>query len=78
MFKFIHKKHLHFNPKTSKIVIYYNIPDIVLGILFTGLTVFFVYNYLSDSFHWATQDNFHPIGTNTLTPLTPISTDEKK
>lgn len=33
----------------SKLVIYYNVSDIVLGIMLLGLVAFFIHNYLSTS-----------------------------
>ena len=47
MIKFIHKRHIHENHKTNKIVIYYSAPDIILGSLLMILVVFFIHDYLS-------------------------------
>ena len=56
MFKFIHKNHIHKDPHTKALVIYYNISDIVLGFLLIVLVAFFIYNYLETSFHTAATD----------------------
>ncbi len=42
---FIHKKHINKIPKSNKVVVYYSVPDIVLGLLLLILVTFFVYNY---------------------------------
>ncbi len=60
MIKFIHKKHADLNPKTDKFVIYYSVLDIVLGFLLMVLVAFFIYNYLSVSFHWTKSTTFYP------------------
>ena len=46
MIKFVHKKHINQDPKTAKIVIYYSVFDIILGLTLMVLTAFFIYNYL--------------------------------
>ena len=46
MIKFIHKKHINQSSQNAKIVIYYSISDIVLGIVLMALVAFFIYNYL--------------------------------
>jgi len=46
MIKFVHKKHINLTPKTSKIIIYYSISDLILGLLLIILVGFFIYNYL--------------------------------
>ncbi|MCX6752616.1 MAG: hypothetical protein NTZ87_03945 [Candidatus Nomurabacteria bacterium] len=47
MIKFVHKKHMHLDNKDSKVVIYYNASDILLGIALLALVVFFIHDYLS-------------------------------
>lgn len=47
MIKFIHKKHLQENKVSGKIVIYYNISDIFLGVTLLILVAFFINDYLS-------------------------------
>ena len=47
MIKFIHKKHLHAKKESGKIVVYYNVTDIFLGIILMALVVFFIHDYLS-------------------------------
>ena len=46
MIKFVHRKHTNQNQKTDKIVIYYSLLDIILGLLLMVLVAFFIYNYL--------------------------------
>ncbi len=45
MIKFIHKQHVQ--REAGKIVIYYNITDIFLGVALLALVVFFIHDYLS-------------------------------
>lgn len=47
MIKFIHKKHMHTEKDSKKIVIYYNASDIFLGTALLLLVVFFIHDYLS-------------------------------
>jgi len=47
MIKFIHKKHIKNDTETGKIIIYYSLSDILLGVLLFGLVVFFIQDYLS-------------------------------
>lgn len=49
MIKFIHKKHSESDFGKGKIVIYYNVSDIVLGIMLVALVAFFINDYLSHS-----------------------------
>lgn len=46
MIKFIHKKHINKHPRTAKVVIYYSLSEILLGLLLVALSIFFIYNYL--------------------------------
>ena len=46
MLKFIHKDHINKDPKSKRLVIYYNLSDVVLGFLLIVLVSFFIYNYL--------------------------------
>jgi hypothetical protein len=46
MLKFIHKKHIGKNFADAKLVIYYNLVDIILGFFLIILVAFFIYNYL--------------------------------
>lgn len=46
MIKFIHKKHIR-EVEGGKLVIYYNISDIFLGVVLLALVVFFIHDYLS-------------------------------
>ncbi|MDE2312305.1 MAG: hypothetical protein KGJ93_04455 [Patescibacteria group bacterium] len=47
MVKFVHKRYQHKTPP-AKLVIYYSLSDIVLGILLVGLVAFFVVSYVRD------------------------------
>jgi len=47
MIKFIHKKHIHQDKNSGRIIIYYNITDIVLGTVLLILVLFFMHFYLS-------------------------------
>ena len=49
MIKFIHKKHVREEGEKGKIIIYYNVTDIFLGIILVALVVFFIHDYLSHS-----------------------------
>ena len=46
MLKFIHKNNIDKNPGTNKLVVYYNLSDIILGFLLIVLVTFFIYSYL--------------------------------
>ncbi len=50
MIKFLHKKHIHYSDKSSRLVIYYSVSDIVLGTLLMILVAFFVNDYLTTHF----------------------------
>jgi hypothetical protein len=47
MIKFIHKKHINQDVEKGKIIIYYNVSDIVLGIILLALVAFYMHDYLS-------------------------------
>ncbi len=47
MVKFIHKKHILQNKESGKIIIYYSLTDITLGVALLALVVFFINDYLS-------------------------------
>jgi hypothetical protein len=47
MIKFIHKKHINNDIEKGKIIIYYNVSDIVLGIILLALVAFYMHDYLS-------------------------------
>jgi len=47
MIQFIHKKHINKHPQTAKIIIYYSLADIILGLLLVSLSIFFALNYVS-------------------------------
>ena len=49
MIKFIHKKHFHKPTGGYKFIIYYDMSEIVLGVLLVSLVGFFVYNYLQNN-----------------------------
>ena len=49
MIKFIHKKRIVEDGEKGKIIIYYNLTDIFLGLILFGLVVFFINDYLSHS-----------------------------
>ena len=50
MIKFIHKKHINRNIENGKIIIYYSVSDIILGIILVSLVIFFIHDYLVHSF----------------------------
>jgi hypothetical protein len=52
MIKLVHKKHMQKGSHGTKLVIYYSVSDIVLGILLLVLTGFFIYNYVGNSLGW--------------------------
>jgi len=61
MIKFIHKKHINQDMQGGKIIIYYSISDIVLGVMLLALTVFFMNDYLSHSLKKSSSDcSFYP------------------
>ena len=49
MIKFIHKKRIVEDGEKGKIIIYYNLTDIFLGVFLFALVVFFIRDYLSHS-----------------------------
>lgn len=49
MFKFVEKKHVYKDRPEAKFVIYYSVPDIILGILLMGLVLFFAWNYVQNN-----------------------------
>lgn len=57
MITFKHKKHMHDNKGDAKVVIYYNISDIFLGITLLILVVFFINDYLSHALPSSSRDN---------------------
>ena len=54
MIKFVNKKYIRLDSKTSHFTIYYSVSDIVLGILLIGLVSIFICNY------WTTVINPKP------------------
>ena len=47
-----HKKHLHKVQYSSKLVIYYSLSDILLGLILIVLVVFFSIYYISQNHAW--------------------------
>jgi hypothetical protein len=60
MIKFIHKKHMQ-KENGSKFVIYYNVSDIVLGVMLLSLVAFFIHNYISTSLNSENNCGIYPV-----------------
>jgi hypothetical protein len=60
MIKFVHKNHIHEAKRTGKITIYYNVPDIILGICLMSLVVFFIHDYLSHALSTSDCSSYVP------------------
>ncbi len=58
MIKFRHKKHMQEGKGEAKIVIYYNISDIFLGVALMTLVFFFINDYLSHRPGWNYTQNY--------------------
>jgi hypothetical protein len=58
MIKFINKKHINKDKTGTKLVIYYSVSDIVLGIILLILVGFFIDNYLNENLY--PPKNNHP------------------
>lgn len=52
MIKFKHKKHMQEGKGEARVVIYYNISDIFLGLVLLVLVFFFIHDYLSHRLGW--------------------------
>lgn len=74
MIKFIRKKHIKSDLEKGKIVIYYSIPDIFLGIILFGLVVFFINNYLSNTLGKYDSGDFN----NSSSALNTVKSVDKK
>ncbi len=47
MIKFIRREHTNPNKQSGKVVIYYSVSDVFLGITLLALVIFFINDYLS-------------------------------
>jgi len=59
MIKFVHKKHINQDNKDKKIIIYYSIFDIFIGIALLILVIFYINYYLSHTLY-KSNDNVSP------------------
>lgn len=60
MIKFKKKEHIQMTKESGKLVIYYNVSDIFLGITLLVLVVFFIHDYLSHNFKSGRYGNAYP------------------
>ncbi|OHA17477.1 MAG: hypothetical protein A3G52_04615 [Candidatus Taylorbacteria bacterium RIFCSPLOWO2_12_FULL_43_20] len=49
MIRFVHKRHIHREQNSKKIIIFYSASDIFLGVALLALVTFFINDYLSHS-----------------------------
>lgn len=54
MVKFLHKKHINKGKGAGRVVIYYSLSDIFLGVILVALSIFFMNDYLSHTI-WASK-----------------------
>lgn len=54
MIKFLHKKHIG-KSHGARVVIYYSLSDIILGLMLVALVIFFIHDYLVHNL-WSSQN----------------------